>query len=1104
MNLHARGSLAVVTAFGVTTGLCAALTAPAVAAGATTTVAAATDEVVVPDPGRYKPREETLLQAGATGYLHRQEGTTGLLWTDLATGTTTPQPTAAQYGHSGLYIDRSSSPATVVDIGAGTRNPFAVPAGQAFFGAFNADTLVTRTDQDGSTVALALVRTTDGAPVEVPVTGLPQGMGTASLVKQDAQGAIIRFSAGPGRFLLDYKSAALTRLPAAFEQATTLRLGADHVLAWSTGRGTLSTVPRSDPSAEPVTTAVQSPVDSAGVMEFAVVGSRAVFVRPAPSYDYRRELAQKLQSVPLGGGPVSDVLPAATTNLLPLPDGGVLAVAGSGASDWAVRRVTLGGDGAPPFTTVQTVPQVPATYSGVTLGGGRLSYLADSAVSAPKLFDVDVSATGTPTATAPRMRYGIFYSQPKGLRSLGDGDSAYETSRWIEAPADDHSRSVQLPASSTVVDASGPYVLAKNGDTTYVADLDVHNINDPSVPLTLTRQAAAVWATKVWKPAPTKGMVDAYDLKEKRTYGPLNIGSGCVPSELQAVGRWLYWACAAEAKAGVYDQQLKRSVPVTPGESLLGDGFVVRHDPAAHKLLLTDLSTGQTTDYADVPAWTGDQRGARWTVDKFGANVAYVDARHDIHVRRVPVAAQPFTLLDTYSSRISGGTSELRWRMSRTVGPWKLEIRNAAGRTVRTYQGATGSGAGVSVDWDSRDDLGRGIEDGTYAYVLTAQPGDGVGAALRLTGTVDAFDVGLTTLPGTYRPLTPARIMNTLGGVGVPQAKVGAGKTVSLEVAGAGGVPATGVTAVVLNVTATGPTAASYVSVYPSGTRQTAASNLNFKAGQTVANLVTVPVVDGKVNFFNKYGAVDLLADIAGYYTEGTSGAKYQPVTPHRILNTIGGVGAPKAKVGPKGTVELTIDEPGVSAVAMNVTATNPTATSYVSVYPYGTPRPPVSNLNFTAGRSVPNLVIVPVKDGKVTLYNHAGTVDLLADVTGYFKDGTGSVFTGMQPRRIMNTIAGDGVPQGKVGAGKTVDLYVGAEYSAVVLNVTATNPTATGYVSVYPYGTPRPAVSNLNFTAGQSVPNLVIVPVKDGRITFFNHSGSVDLLADIAGYYTD
>ncbi|MER8046106.1 FlgD immunoglobulin-like domain containing protein [Streptomyces sp. NPDC094032] len=1101
-RVRMRGTLAAATALGITAGLAAATAPVAVAAD----IPVAADEVVIPDPGRAMPREESLVQAGATGYVHRQEGTTGLLWTDAASGTTTTLPTSAQDGHSGIYATTGGGSVTVTDIAKQTTTTIAVPAGQSWSGVYSADGIVTRTPQpDGTSVALTMVRSVDGGIVETPVTGVPEGTGTLIRIGsgQDSRGAILRASSGD-LFYLHYATATLAPLPTAFRRASTLRLAPDHVLAWSTGSGTLYTVPRTDASATPETTEVPIPSGFGGRVEFSVLGSRVLFVQPFQPYDKRGVLAQKLQTVPLGGGATTDLLPAATTKFIVGPDGGILTVGGSDASDWAVRRITLGEDGAPRTATVQEVPRVPVTYGGLTLGGGQLSYLADSIPgSVPALFDVDTSATGAPSASAPRLRYRPF-GTPNGLRSLGDGNAVYGQKNWVEAPTHDSFRYSELPAPSQVVDAAGRYVLAKSGDMTYATDLDIDNSNESELRLALANSAAALWGSQVWKPAPTKGTVNAYDLAKNTTSPALNIGSACVPSELQAVGRWLYWACAAEAKAGVYDRTLKKSVAVPVGESLLGDGFVVRRDSAAQKLLLTNAATGVTTDFATVPAWTAaDGRGTTWTVDKFGANVAFTDAQRNIRVKRVPVAAQPLTLLDTGLIQYEGGTSKLRWRLSRSVGAWSVEIKNPAGKVVRTYRGTAGNGAGVAVDWDSRDDLGRGVENGLYTYVLTAQPADGVGASARGTGNVWAFDVGLTTLPGTYTPVTPARLMDTRSGLGVPKAKIGAGKTVSLKATGAGGVPATGVTAVVLNVTATNATAGSFVSAYPSGTRRVYASNLNFKAGQTSANLVTVPVVNGRIDFYNHSGSVDLLADVAGYYTEGTAGSRYQPVTPKRLMDTRNGTGVAQAKLAANSTVTLPVTEPGATAVVLNVTATNPTATSFVSAYPYGTARTAASNLNFTARQTVPNLVVVPVKDGKVTFYNRAGTVDLLADVAGYYKKDTGSVFTGTQPRRLLDTRIGTGVAKGKVGAGKTVSLDVDPKYTAVVLNVTATNPTATGFVSVYPYGTARTAASNLNFVAGQTVPNLVVVPVKDGKVTFYNHSGTVDLLADMAGYYT-
>ncbi|WP_251063802.1 hypothetical protein [Streptomyces sp. ISL-44] len=370
---------------------------------------------------------------------------------------------------------------------------------------------------------------------------------------------------------------------------------------------------------------------------------------------------------------------------------------------------------------------------------------------------------------------------------------------------------------------------------------------------------------------------------------------------------------------------------------------------------------------------------------------------------------------------------------------------------------------------------------------------------------------------GTYKPITPTRLMDTRSGLGVPQAKVGQGETVTLQVTGTAGIPATGVSAVVLNVTATDPTTSSHVSVYPNGTTRTSASNLNFTAGQTIPNLVVVPVVNGKVSFYNNAGSVDLIADVAGYYTTDGTGSTYKPITPTRLMDTRSGLGVPQAKVGQGGTVTLQvtgtagIPASGVTAVVLNVTATDPTTGSYVSVYPNGTTRTSASNLNFTAGQTIPNLVVVPVVNGKVSFYNNAGSVDLIADVAGYYTtDGTGSAYKPITPTRLMDTREGLGVPKAKVGQGGTVTLQItgtagipASGVTAVVLNVTATDPTTDSYVSVHPNGTTRTSASNLNFTAGLTIPNLVVVPVVNGKVSFYNNAGSVDLIADVAGYYT-
>jgi hypothetical protein len=403
------------------------------------------------------------------------------------------------------------------------------------------------------------------------------------------------------------------------------------------------------------------------------------------------------------------------------------------------------------------------------------------------------------------------------------------------------------------------------------------------------------------------------------------------------------------------------------------------------------------------------------------------------------------------------------------------------------------------------------VAPGTYDVVI---PGTGYAPGTYLTGAYTVTAAPAAT-PGRLVPITPTRFLDTRNGTGAPKQRVGAGGVVKLKVTGVHGVPTSGVTAVVMNVTVVAPTTSGYVTVYPDGQTPPSVSNINFAVKETIPNLVTVPVVNGTVDLRNAHGTVDLVADVSGYYAAGSTGSALTPITPTRFLDTRNGTGAPKQRVGAGGVVKLKVagvhgvPTSGVTAVVMNVTAVKPSTSGYVTVYPDGKPVPAVSNLNFTAGETIPNLVIVPVIDGTVDLRNASGTVDLVADVTGWFSSA-GSTFTSSGPVRLLDTRSGLGARIGTVGPGGIVSLQVGgvdgvpsSGVTAVLLNVTVTGPTAGSYLTVYPHGRPLPAVSNLNFTTGETISNLVVVPVVDGRVTFANHAGDVHVVADLNGYFS-
>jgi hypothetical protein len=255
---------------------------------------------------------------------------------------------------------------------------------------------------------------------------------------------------------------------------------------------------------------------------------------------------------------------------------------------------------------------------------------------------------------------------------------------------------------------------------------------------------------------------------------------------------------------------------------------------------------------------------------------------------------------------------------------------------------------------------------------------------------------------GLYNPLVPARILDTRNGNGGYATPVSGGQAITVPVTGRGGVPASGVSAVVLNVTASDATAASFVTAFPAGTVKPVASNLNVVPGQTVPNRVLVKLgAGGAVSFYNAAGSVNIIADVAGWYTDGvtaTLGATFTGVTPARILDTRNGIGGFNARIGGGQTIALTVSGWGgvplitstspvpPIAVVLNVTAVNASSGSYLTVFPDGASQPVASDLNVAAGQTVPNLVVVRLgSNGVVDFFNAAGSTDLIADVVGWY-----------------------------------------------------------------------------------------------------------------------
>jgi hypothetical protein len=409
------------------------------------------------------------------------------------------------------------------------------------------------------------------------------------------------------------------------------------------------------------------------------------------------------------------------------------------------------------------------------------------------------------------------------------------------------------------------------------------------------------------------------------------------------------------------------------------------------------------------------------------------------------------------------------------------------------------------------------------ASLIIQQPNPTVSFNIPLSAT------GTEAESGTYYPVTPQRVLDTRTGVGAPVGALGPQGVLHLQVTGAGGVPASGVSAVVLNVTVTGPTASSYLSVYPTGLARPAVSSLNFPAGWTGANNVTVPVgQNGQVDIFNNAGSTHVIADVMGFYSADNSvigafgfGGEYQPAQPLRLIDTRSSGTGP---VGAGASMPVAVDfgmsiNPHVRALAVNITAVSSGGTGYFTAWNGVDTRPVVSTLNFTPHTVVPNMAIVPAAPCAVTpecaglpsiaVYNGSSQpTHLIVDIFGVFDDGTldgGLTFRPIHPIRITDTRSGIGAPHA-LGPKATVSItYNQADVrtAGIAANVTAVAPSAATFITVWPTGLTRPTVSTLNATAGQVVPNAAIITIGTGeQFNVFNNSGTMNVIVDVAGVF--
>jgi hypothetical protein len=464
-----------------------------------------------------------------------------------------------------------------------------------------------------------------------------------------------------------------------------------------------------------------------------------------------------------------------------------------------------------------------------------------------------------------------------------------------------------------------------------------------------------------------------------------------------------------------------------------------------------------------------------------------------------------------------------------------------AGGTTVTITGTGFTGATV-VDFGTTAATSFTVVSGTS--ITAKSPAESAGtvnvtvttaSGTSATSSADQFTY-TSTAGGAYTALPPLRLLDTRA----TGQTLGPNSSLNLTVTG-GSVPSNA-TAVALNVTVAATdgghvTDASYLSVYPTGGTKPYVSNLNWTKGETVPNSVIVPVgTDGSISFYNHSGYTDIVVDLEGYFAPASSTAgAYVPLTPARICDTrpvqsgvvanqCNGNGTGMGTLAAGGSLNIQVTGEGLvpagaTGAILNVTVTNTTAASYLEAYPEGATQPTASNLNWTAGETVANRVLVDLSSsGEITIYNHAGSTDVVVDVSGYFTNGTAalpsnaSLYYAITPARITDTRADSGYPNAgdTLGAGAVLPVQVTgvagipSDATAGVLNVTATDTTEASYFTVYPAGITMPTASDVNWSAGGVVPNLTVATLSStGGIDVYNYVGSADLVIDAFGYFS-
>jgi len=375
---------------------------------------------------------------------------------------------------------------------------------------------------------------------------------------------------------------------------------------------------------------------------------------------------------------------------------------------------------------------------------------------------------------------------------------------------------------------------------------------------------------------------------------------------------------------------------------------------------------------------------------------------------------------------------------------------------------------------------------------LTRHPG------LTLIDWAAAADRPGITYDAIHLNRTGAELYSSLISRAVSDAQTRpANETVTrIKVAGRASVAAGDVTAVAVNLTSVRGRTRGYLSAFPCEQGSSPTSNLNHQRGQVVAAAAIVPVDSaGEICVFNKQ-ASHVIVDVFGRFN---AQAELTSTGSTRLIDTRK---APTTGVAQPAGAELRVKVgPPEQTVAMNVTVTQAASRGYLTVHDCGTTPPNTSNVNFVAQLAAPNLVIARTDAAGFVCLTATQDAHVIVDLLTEF--GTSTTVEATTPERLADTRGGAAPAAGEI---VRIDVAVDAvedadvSVSGVVGNLTIIRPRQSGYATVFPCAGGRPDTSNINYRAGATIANAVIVePDADGMLCVYTNTAA-EVVFDLLG----